>query len=141
MLRFVGIDYGHKRIGLAVGDTEMRIAMPVKQVDGGGDIHIDAKAVWAAVADEAVDVFVVGLPLNMDDSEGPQAAVCRNFADQLRTLSGKPVEMFDERLTSHAAEGMLIEAELTRKKTKKRLDSVAAQLILQGYLDHHPELE
>ncbi len=119
----------------------MRIAMPLKQVEGCGDIESDAKAVLAAVVDELIDVFVVGLPLNMDDSEGPQVTICRNFADRLAALSGKPVEMFDERLTSHAAEGMLIEAELTRKKKKKRLDSVAAQLILQGYLDHHRQQE
>ena len=62
MHRYVGIDYGHKRIGLAIGDTEMRIAMPLKQVDGCGDVELDAKAVLAAVADELIDVFVVGLP-------------------------------------------------------------------------------
>ena len=135
MTRYLGIDYGTKRIGLAVGDDVSRIASPVEMVPATGSPADHATAVLRVADDYGVDAFVVGLPMNMDDSEGPQARLTRNFGDAVAAATGKPVHYFDERLSSLAADELLQPAELTRKKKKKRRDSVAAQVILQGFLE------
>ncbi len=135
MTRYLGIDYGSKRIGLAVGDDGARLASPVSTIAARGDVAADVRAVLAVGAEYVVDEFVVGLPLNMDDSEGPQARVARTFGAALEGASGRAVHYFDERLSSHAAEELLRNAELTRKKKKARLDRIAAQVMLQGFLD------
>lgn len=138
MTRFLGIDYGSKRIGLAVGDDEGKIASPLHTVN----VHpIDAENVKAVVAigvEYGVDAFVMGLPLNMDDTEGKQAKVTRAFGDKLAEQSGLAVHYFDERLSSVAADELLFPAELTHKKKKAVQDAVAAQVILQGFLDSGP---
>lgn len=85
------------------------------------------------------DAFVVGLPANMDGTEGPQAALSRRFGDALARVSGKPVHYSDERLSSVTARELLGPAALTRKKQKAVRDAVAAQVILQGFLDALPE--
>lgn len=131
----MAIDYGAKRIGLAVADSEMRLAAPVLGVPGRGNPEADARAIMVAAAEYGADEFVVGLPLNMDDSEGPQAKLVRAFGEILGRLSSLPVHYFDERLSSESAREKLQPAELTRKKRKARLDGVAAQAILQEFLD------
>lgn len=131
----MAIDYGTKRIGLAVADDQTRLAAPILGVPGRGQPEADAKAVLAAAAEYGIDEFVVGLPLNMDDSEGPQARVAREFGRTLEHLTHLPVHYFDERLSSESAREKLQPAELTRKKRKARLDGVAAQAILQEFLD------
>lgn len=133
--RFFSIDYGKKRIGLAVGDDRVKIATPITTVQARGGVADHVTAVLAVANDYEVDVFVVGLPLNMDDTEGAQAKLTRRFGDALERASGKPVRFFDERLSSHAADELLAPAELTRKKRKSIQDAVAAQVILQGFLD------
>lgn len=135
MQRFLGIDYGTKRIGLAVGDDRDRFASPVKTVEARGGIDNHVQAVLLVAGEFDFDAFVIGLPINMDDSEGKQAKLTRKFGDSLAKAGGKPVHYFDERLSSHAAEELLAPAEFTRKKQKARLDAVAAQVILQGFLD------
>lgn len=135
MRRYLGIDYGSKRIGLAVGDDGARMASPVSTIAARGDVAADVRAVLAVGAAYAVDEYVVGLPLNMDDSEGPQVRVARTFGAALAEAAGRAVHYFDERLSSHAAEELLRDAELTRKKKKARLDRIAAQVMLQGFLD------
>ncbi|MCO6437363.1 MAG: Holliday junction resolvase RuvX [Phycisphaerae bacterium] len=135
MTRYLGIDYGEKRIGLAVGDDVVRLASPVETIDNVALRDERIAAILRVAADYAADAFVLGLPLNMDDSEGPQAKVTRAFGDALAKASGKPVHYFDERLSSHTAGEKLIPAELTRKRKKSRLDAVAAQVMLQEFLD------
>ena len=135
MLRYMSIDHGAKRIGLAVGDSETHLAAPVLGVPGSGSPEQDARAVLAASKEYGADAFVLGLPLNMDDSEGPQARIVREFGDALERLSGLTVHYFDERLSSETAREKMIGGDLTRKKRKARLDGLAAQAILQEFLE------
>lgn len=135
MPRYLGIDHGSKRIGLAVGDSETRLAAPVLGVPGSGAAEADARAVMAAGADFDADAFVLGLPLNMDGTEGPQARLVREFGEALGRLSGLPVHYVDERLSSESAREKLAGGDLTRKKRKARLDGLAAQSVLQDFLD------
>ncbi len=140
MSRILGIDYGTKRIGVAVGDTETRIASPLKTLPGRGNTTDDAGAVSQLAIKEEVGVIVVGLPLSMNDGESTQTKLTRNFADQLAKVSGKPVHLHDERLSSFAADETLEQAGVTPRKSKSRglTDRIAAQKILQAYLDALP---
>jgi putative Holliday junction resolvase len=135
MLRYLGIDYGTKRIGLAIGDDTLRIASPVETIAARGQVKEHVRQVLERTAEYEVDAFVVGLPVNMDGAEGEQSKITRTFGESLRKMSDKPVHYFDERLSSSTAQELLGPAELTRKKRKARIDAVAAQVILQGYLD------
>jgi len=135
MPRFLGIDHGSKRIGLAVSDPGATLASPLTTITTSGNLSDEIAAVLSHAKDYDIDAFVVGLPLNMDDSEGNQAKSVRRFGAELERITGKPVYYWDERLSSHAAEELLRPAELTRKKYKARLDRVAALVILQGFLD------
>jgi putative Holliday junction resolvase len=141
MAHIVGVDYGTKHIGLAVGDTDVGIASPLETIDPRSNIMDQVHSVLSAVLDYGVSAFVVGLPLNMDGTEGEQARITRNFGDALANTSGRPVHYWDERLSSQAAQGLLRPAELSRKKRKALENSVAAQVILQSYLDHQGDAE
>jgi len=131
----LGIDYGHKRIGLAVSDADERIALAGGLLSATGDPRQDAEAVAREARKRGAGRLVVGLPVNMDGSEGPQAKLTRRFAEALAQRSGLPVEFWDERLTSAAADWALDPLELSREKRKARRDIVSAQIILQGWLD------
>ncbi|MFQ5489285.1 MAG: Holliday junction resolvase RuvX [Phycisphaerae bacterium] len=133
--RVCGVDHGTKRIGLAVTDPERGIASPLVTLNVGSDIGKQVQAVLAAVTEYDIAEWVVGLPLNMDGSEGAQAAVTRRFGECLARAVDAPVRYFDERLSSIVADQALIEADLTRKQKKARRDKVAAQIILQSYVD------
>lgn len=133
--RYLGIDFGARRVGLAVGDSDGSIASPVALVASSGDIEELCRKIQSVADDYDVEAFVVGLPLNMDDSEGPQAKLCRQFGETLERLTGQAVHYFDERLTSLSADDHLFDAQLTRGKKKARRDAVAAQLMLQSFLE------
>ena len=133
--RYIGIDYGTKRIGLAIGDDQDKIATPVTTVEARGSVADHVAALLSVANEYDVDAFVVGLPLNMDDTEGKQAKLTRKFGDLLGQESGKRAHYFDERLSSHAAQELLGPTELTRKKRRSVQDAVAAQVILQSFLD------
>ncbi len=135
MTRYFAIDYGRKRIGLAVSDAGGTIASPLRTVPATGRMEDDVRAVLAAAETYGVDAFVVGLPLNMDGTEGEQARVSRRFGEALARAADRPAHYWDERLSSFAAGEMLLEGEFTRKKKKARIDSVAAQVILRGFLE------
>ncbi len=135
MITYLSIDYGTKRIGLAVGDDQTCVAAPLKMLEATGNVTDDARGVLRVAQEYDVQAFVVGLPLNMDDSEGPQAKATRAFGDVLAVSADYPVHFFDERLSSVEARELMQPAELSRKKRKKRVDSIAAQVILQGFLD------
>jgi len=133
--RFCGIDYGRKRIGLAISDPGGVIAAPLATLEVRGSLDDQVRQITGATADEEVAAWVVGLPLNMDGTEGPQAKLTRTFAARLAALTGQPVHLADERLSSLQADQYLGMAELTRRKHKARRDRVAAQIILQAFLD------
>ncbi len=136
--RYIGVDYGTKRIGLAVSDPLGSLASPFKTVPAQGTPpqHVQ-DVVDSATAEFDVDEWVVGHPLNMDGTVGPQAKLTRTFARRLAGATGAPVHLWDERLTSSQADRHLAAAGLTRKKKKARRDAVAAQIILQSFLDAH----
>lgn len=134
MKRFLAVDYGTRHIGLAVGADDGTPPGPVGTLRGTGDVVADAEATARAMDEHAADEAVVGLPLNMDDSEGPQAKLVRGFAAALESASGCTVHLVDERLSSIAAQDRLVPAELTRKKRKRREDAVAAMVILETFL-------
>jgi len=134
MARVLGVDYGEKRIGLAVSDPEGLIATPlgVQDVTGRKDA---VDAVGRAAGETGAERIVVGLPLNMDGSAGPMAEKVQVFAERLRTRTGLPVDTWDERLSTRLVERTLIEADVSRRKRKGLRDKLAAGVILQGYLD------
>ena len=136
-MRILGLDIGARRIGVAVSDELGWTAQPLETIDLGKRSNLkDAAARVAAVAEQVgAEKVVFGLPLNMDGSEGPAAQAARTLAEEVAETSGLPVEPWDERLTTVSAERALLEADMSRKKRKKKIDQVAAQLILQGYLD------
>jgi len=136
MIRFLGIDYGTKRIGLAIGDSDTGVASPLKTVIAQGEAGEQVRAVLRAAREYDFDAFVVGLPLNMDDTEGKQAKLTRVFGDALAQAVGRPVHYCDERLSSRTARELLVPAELSRKKAKRAENAVAAQVMLQAFLDN-----
>ncbi len=139
MKKLLGIDYGLKRIGLAVGDTEGRIAVPVTVLDQGGSPQQQVDSIIEVAGDYGVDEFVLGMPLNMDDSVGKQAKITQSFGKLLGEVSGRVVHECDERLSSAAADDYMQQTELTHKQKKSRRDALAAQVILQTYFDIHAD--
>ena len=133
-MRYLAIDYGDKRTGLAICDKDETIASPLRVLATNSTL-IDE--ILAVIKTQQPGAIVVGLPLNMDDSEGPQAKAVRVFAAELEACLDIPIHFQDERLSSFAAEEKLLPAELTRKKAKKRLDAIAAAQILEAFLECH----
>lgn len=139
MKRLLGIDYGLRRIGLAVGDTEGRIAVPVAVLNQGGSPQQQVQAIVAVAVEYGVDEYVLGMPLNMDDSVGKQAKITQSFGKLLGEVSGCVVHECDERLSSAAADDYMQQTELTHKQKKSRRDALAAQVILQTFFDTHTD--
>ncbi|HEX8703223.1 MAG TPA: Holliday junction resolvase RuvX [Myxococcaceae bacterium] len=135
-MRTMGLDVGTKTIGVAVSDGLGLTAQAITTVRRT-NIKADLAALADLVREHEVTRLVVGLPLNMDGSEGPRAEASRKFADTASQSLGVPVEFWDERLSTVAAERTLLEADLTRAKRRQVIDQVAAQFILQGWLDAH----
>ena len=131
-MKFLGIDYGKKRIGLAICDPDEKIASPLAVLKNSPRV---IQEILDCIEAENADAIVIGLPLNMDDSEGPQARLVRGFAAALKSHTNLPLYLQDERLSSFEAEEKLADAGLTIKKKQKRLDAVAAANILQAFLD------
>ncbi len=132
-MRFLSIDLGDKRTGLAVGDDVLRIATPVDVLAIADPARL-IEALAKMVEEHEPDELVVGLPLNMDGSEGPRAALVRRLAAKLGKRTGRRVHLFDERLTSFAAEEGFKGQELTRGQKKQRRDALAAAVILNDFL-------
>jgi putative Holliday junction resolvase len=130
--RLLGLDHGSRRIGVAIGDTETRLAF-ARPALLRRNAQRDIRAIRQLARDEGVAVVVLGLPRNMDGSEGPQAAAARDFGKQLAAI-GLVVEMQDERLTTWQAVEQL-GPRRGRDRRSGELDSAAAQVILQEYLD------
>lgn len=136
-MRIAALDVGDARIGVAVSDelgiTAQGIGV-VRRVGGRRDLE----ALATLLGPYAPDRLVVGLPLNMNGSEGPQAARVRAFASRVAEHLGLPLEFWDERLTTVAAEQAMLEADLSRRRRRELVDKVAATIILQGYLASRP---
>jgi putative holliday junction resolvase len=130
----IGLDLGTKTIGVAVSDTARRIASPLETIRRT-KFTADAARLLAIAEHRAIGGLVLGLPRNMDGSEGPRAQSARAFARNLATLSPLPIVLWDERLSTVAAERALIEADASRRRRAEVIDHVAAGFILQGLLD------
>lgn len=141
MAQILGIDYGTKRIGLAIGDPVTQTASPLQTLQATGQPDADAQRVCDRSRDYDIATIVVGLPLNMDGTEGEQARLTRRFGDRLALHTGTTIHYQDERLSSATARENIQPAALTRKKRKARLDGIAAQVILQDYLAELTEPE
>ena len=133
-MRYLGIDLGRARIGLALADDVLRSARPLKVVSRRGDAS-DLESLRDVAREYEVERAVLGLPRNMDGSEGPSARMARSFAPRLEEALGVPVELFDERLSTFEAESRLREQGFSAREMKDRVDAEAAAVILQGWLD------
>jgi putative Holliday junction resolvase len=132
----LALDLGDVRIGIALSDPDRRVAVPI------GTVHVgrppgELKAIAGLVAEHAATLVVVGLPLSLDGSHGPRAALAETFAQTLRGILEIPVELFDERLTTVEAERGLREAGVKGQRRRAVVDAAAARILLQGWLDAH----
>jgi putative Holliday junction resolvase len=132
--RLLGVDYGKVRVGLAVSDPERKIASPLETYRRR-DVEQDARYFRELCEDEEIGMLVIGLPVHTDGREGQKAAEARKFAAWMAEATGLPVAFFDERFTTVEAESHLWSAGLTHKQRKDRRDRVAAQIMLQSYLE------
>jgi putative Holliday junction resolvase len=141
-MRYVAIDLGDKRTGLAVGDSQTRVVTPLQVLESpiaarNGEQLLDdlAKAIAEQVGPHAAAELVVGLPLNMDGTEGPRAKLVREFAARLEKTSGRAVRFQDERLTSAEADWGMARSGMTRGEKKARRDALAAAAVLRDFLE------
>jgi len=132
MARWLGIDHGTKRIGVAVGDTSDGVTTPLAVLDAQPPKEAIGQILVLAEQYDA-EGLVVGWPLNMDDTEGPQGRTARELAGCIARATRRDVRLWDERLSSFEADNVLA-GKLTRKKKKRRQDAVAAAVILQDFL-------
>ncbi len=130
----IGLDLGTKTIGVAASDPDRRLAAPVETI-ARRRFRADAERLLELAAERHAVGFVVGLPLNMDGTEGPRAQATRAFARNLAAITKLPIALWDERLSTAAVERALIDADASRAKRKAVIDQHAAAYILQGALD------
>jgi putative holliday junction resolvase len=134
MRRSFGLDVGTRTIGVAISDALGFTAQPVTTIRRSS-LRADLTELRRLAEHHDVEHAVVGLPLNMDGSEGPSAADARRLGDAVARTLGIPVEYWDERLTTVAANRAMIEADVSRARRRAVVDQIAASLILQGWLD------
>jgi putative holliday junction resolvase len=135
-MKIMGLDVGSKTVGVAISDALGWTAQGIETVkinEATGDFGI--ARINELVKEHNVTEFVVGFPKNMNNTVGPRGEASENYKKLLEETFGFPVKLWDERLTTMAAERMLIEADVSRKKRKLVIDKMAAVMILQGYLD------
>jgi len=136
MPRTLGVDYGERRVGLAVSDELGMLALPLDILPVQSSKQV-IRDVLRLCQEKQVSVIVVGLPLNMNGSRGPAVEAVERFVQELRRQGDLPVEVWDERMSSRLVERMLIDADVSRSRRKGLVDKLAAQVILQSYLDAH----
>lgn len=136
-MRVLGVDLGERTIGLALSDELGMTAQPLTTLPRAGGRE-DLRALEEVCRAHQVSRIVIGLPLNMDGSEGPRARASREFAKVVEAGLGLAVELWDERLTTVSAERVLLEADLSRKRRREVVNQVAAALILRSWLDARP---
>lgn len=132
MGRIAAIDFGLKRIGIALSDLTKKIAMPFRKVEGGKNAILQIRD---ALQGKEVEKIIIGLPLLLNGKKGEMAEIVERFGKSLEEALKIPVLFFDERLTSKQAEVSLREISLNRKERNEKIDLVAATLLLQTYLD------
>jgi putative Holliday junction resolvase len=133
-MRFLSIDLGEKRTGLAVGDDDSGVISPVDVLEiARGDRLLEA--LLKAIKQHEPGELVIGLPINMDGTEGPAARIVREFGKQLQQRSALPVHFQDERLTSYAADQQMSQSGRTHKQKKQLRDALAAAEILRDFLE------
>ncbi len=136
----MGLDFGTKTIGVAVSDGLRRVSTPLSTVKRT-KFTKDAEALLAVIDGRGIVGIVLGLPRNMDGTEGPRCQSTRAFARNLAGLTEVPIAFWDERLSTVAAERALLEADTSRKRRAEVIDHVAAGVILQGMLDRLGHME
>ena len=132
--RLAGIDYGTVRIGVAITDPDQRLASPLENYTRR-DLITDANWIKKLAESERLAGFVVGLPVHTTGEESQKSAEARRFGKWLAETTKLPVRFFDERFTTANAEALLLDAGLTKKQRKERLDKLAAQILLAAYLE------
>ena len=134
--RLAGIDFGLKRIGIALSEPTLSFATPLERLDRTGNDQKDIETLMQILDSRGkIDMFIIGLPLHLDGQESSMSEAARKFGKKLTEITGIECEFIDERMTSKAAEGILIEQSMKRKDRSKAIDVVSASLILQTYLD------
>ena len=136
----LGLDFGHRRVGVAVSTVEQSIAVPLDTWLRAGDAEADALRLGEFVSEQQAVGLVVGLPINTDGTEGELARDARQFADWASAACGLPATMWDERFSSIRAETALRQSSLGRRQRNARRDKVAAQMMLQGFLDRNASI-
>jgi putative holliday junction resolvase len=134
LVRILGLDVGSKRIGVAVSD-ELGFTAQGKETLISKGLDADVERIAQLVRDYGISEVVVGMPYNMNGTEGPQAQKVRAMMQRISEAIDAPVVEWDERLSTAAADRALLEADMSRAKRRKVVDKIAAVLILQGYLD------
>jgi putative Holliday junction resolvase len=132
--RVAGIDYGTVRLGIAISDARRTLASPFDNYTRRSP-QADAEYLRRLLTEERVTLVVVGLPIHVDGRESQKSREARKFGQWLSEITGLPVEFFDERFTTAEAQQFLGAAEMTKKQRKARLDKLAAQILLAGYLE------
>ena len=132
--RLLGLDLGEKTIGLALSDTMATIATPMETLPRG-KFSNDAAKILSLIAEHNIGALVIGLPLNMDGSDGPSAQSARAFARNLAARNQLPMVLWDERLSTAAVTRALLDADASRRRRDQVVDKMAAAYILQGALD------
>ena len=133
-MRIMGIDFGTKRIGIAISD-ELFLTAQGKESIYRKDLKADLETIAKLVQENGVGEIIIGLPLSMNGAHSAKTKEALEFTDQLSKAVSVPVKTWDERLTSTQAERVLLEADISRAKRRKVTDKLAAQIILQSYLD------
>ena len=135
-MRYLGIDLGSKTVGVAMSDTTLTIASTYKTIFfKDEDYNSTINEIKDIIKEYNITKIILGLPKNMNNTLGERAEITLKYKELLEKSTDLPVIMFDERLTSVISNSILIEADMSRKKRKKKVDSIAAQIILQDYLN------
>lgn len=139
MLRLLGLDIGERRIGVAISDGTQTIARGLETITVDC-IHDTINRIKDIITEYKVEEVIVGLPLKMNGTIGPAAKKAVNFTDKLKKNLPVAVSTFDERFTTKQGEALLLQADMSRKKRKLKIDRIAAQIMLQAYLDSKRKL-
>jgi len=138
-MRVMGLDVGSKTVGVAISDEMGWTAQAIETIAIDEKIkRFGFERIGEIIKEYDVKEIIVGLPKNMNNSIGPRGEASQEYAKSLESLFSIPVKLWDERLSTMAAERILLEADVSRKKRKKVIDKMAAAMILQGYLDSQP---
>ena len=133
-MRYLAIDHGQKRTGLAISDSSETLVSPHSVIQTVNEEEL-LRRILEVVATEEIEAIVVGLPINMDGTESNRSEKVRKFVSELQQKTHQPVLLHDERLSSFEAESLICDLELTRKKKKHRLDAIAAAAILRSFFE------